>query len=199
MKGCMRLVAYGLIAVIVLAVLAAIFGEESTDGGTATQPTASTATPDADGAVQVLAQEPPTNTPPPAVGQDVIVDEVRWKVLAAENLGNTLQSDNQFIDDKTTSGMYIRVRFELENLSNDMLTFAGIDLADDQGRTYTRASDAFSYLPDDESCTLENLNPNITKTCTHIFEVPTNATGLQAILGDLKLFGSAEARVDLGL
>ena len=133
------------------------------------------------------------------VGQDVQVDQVRWKIVAAEDAGQTLKSDNQFTPDKKTSGRFVRVRFELENLSKDMLTFAGLDLLDGQGRTFKSSSDAFAFIPDDERCVLENLNPNVAKTCTAIYEVPANAGGLQAQVSDLKMFGGQQALVDLGL
>jgi hypothetical protein len=134
----------------------------------------------------------------PVVGQDVVVDEVRWKVLSAENAGSILPSGNQFIDDLTTSGTFVRVRFELENLSSDMLTFAGLDLVDGQNRSFTRSSNAFAFIAEGEGCVLENLNPNVTKVCTHVYELPANAAGLKAKLSDLKMFGTQEALVALG-
>jgi len=134
-----------------------------------------------------------------AVGQDVQVDQVRWKITAAEDVGETLKSDNQFTPDKQTSGRFVRVRFELENLSKDMLSFAGLDLLDGQGRTFKRSSDVFAFIPEDQRCVLENLNPNVAKTCTALYEVPAGAGGLQAQVSDLKLFGGKQALVDLGL
>jgi hypothetical protein len=133
------------------------------------------------------------------VGQDVQVDEVRWKVVEAVNLGATLTSENQFIENKTSGGHFVRLRFEVENRSKDLLSFAGIDLVDDQGRSYTRASDVIGFLPQEELCFLENLNPNVPKTCTAIYEVPANAAGLKAELTDLKAFGAASQLVDLGI
>lgn len=138
-------------------------------------------------------------TPLPAVGQDVKVGEVRWKVVSAKDLGNKLKSDNQFVEDKTTTGRFVQLRFEVENLSKDTLTFAGFDLVDDQDRTFKSASDVFMFIPTAELCVLESLNPNITKTCTAIYEVPANAASLKAKVGDLKLFGNKEALIDLGL
>jgi hypothetical protein len=124
---------------------------------------------------------------------------VRWKVIEAVDLGKTLKSDNQFVKDKTTSGRFVKVRFELENLSKDMLTFAGLDLVDDQSRTFKASSDAFQFIPTEETCVLENLNPNVAKSCTAIYEVPANAAGIQAQVGDLKMLGNKSALIDLGL
>ena len=140
-----------------------------------------------------------TPTPLPVMGNDVVVGEVRWKVLSAENLGNVLVSDNPFNDDLPTSGMFIRVRYEVENRSDDTISYNAANLVDDQEREYTHSSDAFFAIEERERCVFEILNPNIVRTCTHIYEVPSDATGLKALLGDLELFGNKEALVVLGL
>jgi len=93
----------------------------------------------------------------------------------------------------------VRVRVELENLSKDMLSYGGFELVDEQGREYTRYSEAFGFISSQESCVLVNLNPSIARTCTEVFEVPAEATGIQARLGDLKIFDANEALVELGL
>lgn len=140
-----------------------------------------------------------TLAPLQTVGQNVIVDKVRWKILSVDNLGNRVASTNSFIKDKVTSGKFIKVHFEIENRSKDMLSFAGLDLIDSKGRKYTRSSESFPGIESDETCFIENLNPNITKTCVHVFEVPADATGLKASVGDLKILGDAEALIDLGM
>lgn len=194
--GCLRTIGLSVVVIaglfVALVVGVAIFGPSSSTQSRSEASNASTranAAPDA------------TATPLPVIGQDVTVDQVRWKMIAAENLGNVLKSGNQFTDDKKTSGAFIKVRFEMENLSTDMLSFTGLDLVDDQSRKFTSTSDAFMFIKDDnERCTMiENLNPNITKTCITIYEVPANAKGLKAKVSDLKMFGSQEALVDLGL
>ena len=154
----------------------------------------------------------PTPTPSPAptatsmptpilrVGMDVMVADVRWRIFAAENLGNTLTSTDSYRDPLTTSGKFIRVRLEVENRSSDMLTYGGIDLVDNQGREYISSSRAIWYVPNEEDCSIiENLNPNVPRVCAEIFEVAIDAAGLKAKLGDLELFGVAEALGDLGL
>ncbi|MCC6165675.1 MAG: zinc ribbon domain-containing protein [Caldilineaceae bacterium] len=141
-----------------------------------------------------------TMTPLPIIGGDVMVVNVRWHIFSAENLGNVLTSDNSFIDPLTTPGKFIRVRFEVENRSNDMLTYGGFDLIDSQGREYISSSSAYWMIPDPEDCSfIVNLNPNVPKVCTEIYEVAADATGLKAKVGDLELFGSAESLVELGL
>lgn len=128
-----------------------------------------------------------------------MVGEVRWKILSAENLGDLLSDDNQFTDNLKTSGKFIKVRFEIENHSKDMLTFAGLELIDNQERSFTHSSDAIMVIDDGEACILENLNPNIAKTCTHIYEVSTDATGLNAVASNLSMVSRTEVLIGLGM
>lgn len=132
------------------------------------------------------------------IGQDVIVGKVRWKVLAAEDLGAELKSDNQFIDPLTTSGHFVRVRVEVENRDTDARTFTEGDIADGQGRTFGDSSDAIFFIEEKERCVLERLNPNVPRVCTAIYELPTDATALKLVVGDLAPFGD-EASIDLNL
>lgn len=141
----------------------------------------------------------PTRSRPKVVGQDVRVGEVRWKVLEALDLGNRIESVDKFREPLTTSGKFIRVRFEVENLGNDAKTYRGIEIVDRQGRTYTNSSEAFGWIAEDETCILETLNPGIIQICNDIFEVPVEARGLQLSVGNLNMFSSKEAKIDLGL
>ena len=141
--------------------------------------------------------EPANPEPAPAtIGQDLTIGQVRWKVLEAKDLGQELKAE--FLEPKTTSGKFILVRFEVENQKSEALTYAGIELVDNKDRTFDNYSEQFGFIPDGESCVLEQLNPNISRTCSEIFEVPADAAGLRAKLGDLELFGGEEIQVDLG-
>lgn len=148
---------------------------------------------------------PPEPTPAPtvaasyAVGQDVQVGEVRWKILEAKDEGQQLASTNEFIEPKPTQGKWIRVRLEIENLSTSQLNFTGVDLTDSQGRTFQVSSDAIMHIPTEESCGLAQLNANLPKTCQVVYEVPADASDLKVKVGDLKLFGGEEALIALGL
>lgn len=133
------------------------------------------------------------------VGDDVQVGEIRWKFLEVTDLGKELKSDNQFIDPKSTSGKFVKIRFEIENQGTEAASYAGIDLKDGKDRTFKPYDERFSFVPEGEGCILEQLNPNLAKTCTEIFEIPADATGLKVVAGDLELFGAEEVMVDLGL
>lgn len=112
--------------------------------------------------------------------------------------GNTLKSDNAYIKPKVTAGKWLRVKFEIENQSTDTLNFTGVDLKDNKGRTFKASTDAIMYMPQETQCIFAQLSANVPKTCEAVYELPTDAAGLQAIIGDLKLFGAKDGTVDLG-
>jgi hypothetical protein len=216
MKKLLRFGCLVFVIIVVLIGVLTVLGGRSTTTTTTTitapstqqQPTsvpaaqANTPAPSPPAAPETTAAPEPTvaPTPIPAVGQDVRVGDVRWKVLSAENMGNTLKSDNQFTKPLKTSGFFVKVRFEIENLSKDMLSYGGADLVDDKGRTFKHSSDALFFIPQEEqSFILSNLNPNVPKTVTEIYEVSADATGLKFKAGDLKILGNEEALIDLGL
>ncbi|MBK9715370.1 MAG: hypothetical protein IPO81_29390 [Kouleothrix sp.] len=211
--GCLSIIG----VVVLLGVLGALIGKSTTKTSSSTtqQQVANAASSSQSASISTAqpanmpAEPQPTAVPEPAapqptavpaVGQDVRVGDVRWKVLSAENLGNTLQSKNKYIKPLKTSGYFVRVRFEIENLSNDMLSYGGADVVDDKARKFKSSSDAFPFIPDEEqSVLITNLNPNVPKTIAEIYEVPANASGLKFDVGDLKFLGDDEATIDLGM
>jgi hypothetical protein len=193
--GCLSVIG----AVLLLGVVAALGGKGAS---TTTTPTGQQQLANSSKPQQSANTAEPTTapTPPPSIGQDVRVGDVRWKVLSAENLGKVLKSNNRFIKDLKTSGTFVKVRFEVENLSNDLLSYGGADLVDIKGRKFTQSSDALSFISEEEQSVLvTNINPNISKTITEIYEVPPDAAGLKFNAGDLKIFGSDETQIELGL
>lgn len=132
------------------------------------------------------------------VGEDVNVGEIRWKVLEVTDLGKELKSDNEFIEPKETSGKFVLVKFELENKGSDPATYSGIDLVDDKDRTFKPYDERIGFIEQNELCILEQVNPGLSKTCTEIFELPGDAAGVKASVGDLAPFGD-DAMIDLGL
>lgn len=134
------------------------------------------------------------------VGQNVQVGKIRWRVLEAINVGQTLNSDNEFQEPLQTNGKFIRVRFELENLSSDPIIFSDVNIIDAQQRKFQNHSEAAVFFADNkEFCALEQLNPNVPKTCTMVFELPADAAGLHLLVGDLNMFSAQEASINLNL
>lgn len=139
------------------------------------------------------------------IGEEVQVDEVKWKVTEAKDRGTVLKArDSRFAaiaKDKTSAaGKYIQVSFEVENLGKEMKSASNLKLIDSQGREFIHATDVTEWLPEGkEMFLIANLNPNVKQAFTEIYEVPADATGLKLKVGDLKVFGSKEAEIELGL
>jgi hypothetical protein len=135
-----------------------------------------------------------------AIGTAVSVPPFGWQVESAEDLGQQLTSDNQFIDPMTTSGRFIRVNVGVLNDGDDAtMVLLAPKVVDSRGREFDPASDAFMHIPTEMNCALENLNPGIATPCVYIYEVPADATGLKLRVNNQEIFGSAEADIDLGL
>jgi len=137
------------------------------------------------------------------VGDDVKVGDVRWKLLSAKDRGSVLKASESrypsIADAKKTPGKFIQIEIELENLSNDLLTVIEPELIDDRGREFTAATDVSEWIPEDrELYILDNLNPNIPTRFIIIYEVPSDAKGLKVKVGDLDIFASGEALIELG-
>lgn len=153
---------------------------------------------------EAVAEEPeeaPAEEAPAAyaLGEDIQVGPARWKLLEAQDIGKELKSDNQFIESKSTPGRFVRVKLEIENQGTEAATYSGIELIDGKNRTFQPYQERFFFIEEAEQCSIAQLNPNLPKTCVEIFELPADASGLKAKLGDLQIFGTDEAMVDLGL
>ncbi len=143
-----------------------------------------------------------------SVGENVRAGDVRWQVLSAEELGNALET---VVDQVKTKERFIGIRFEVKNEGSDPLDFDVIDdvrLRDKQGREHQHyleprrgLPDRYpsEHIPDNEECTGLELKPNKNRTCTGIYEVPDDATGLILIAKDLGEIQSGAEIVDLGL
>ncbi len=139
-----------------------------------------------------------------AVNQDVRVGDVRWKVISAVDRGTTLKgTDSKYptlSSDKTTSGKFVELNMEVENLGKDMKSATDVKLLDNQNREYTASHDVTEWIPEDKQMlVLENLNPNVPFQFIGIYELPADATSLKVKVGDLNLFGNKEATINLGI
>lgn len=138
------------------------------------------------------------------VNQDVRVGDVRWKVISATDRGATLRGSESkyasYASDKTTTGKFIELNMEVENLGKEMKSATGVKLLDSQNREFSYSTDVSEWIPDDKQMlVLENLNPNVPFQFMGIYEVPADASDLKVKVGDLNLFGNKEAIISLGI
>ncbi len=139
-----------------------------------------------------------------AVGEDVRVGDVQWKLLSAKDRGNTLKASESryatIATNKTTSGKFVEITIEVENLGSDMKSVTNLTLVDDKNREYTSSSDTSEWVPEGkELFLLSNLNPNVPQQFTAIYEVPADASALKVKVGDLELLDNEEATINLGV
>lgn len=215
MKRLIKWIGIALVACVVVGIIGAIFGGGNKDSGTTSAPATSQAqeaqqgrlTGETTSAEQPAQTPKPTNTskpqpsptPLPAIGSDVMVGKIRWKVTAASVLGQVLKSNNQFIDDKTTSGKFVEVSYQIENRDTDSTYFTAPRLVDAQKREFSDYSDALFFISDKEQCVLKELNPNVPAVCTVIYEVAADAEQLNAQVTSLSLLGGSPVLIDLGI
>jgi len=139
-----------------------------------------------------------------AVGDDVRVGDVNWKLISARERGNTLKASESryatIATDKTTTGKFIEITMEVENVGTDMKSVTSLTLIDDKNREYTSSSDTSEWIPEEKGLyILSNLNPNVPQQFMDIYEVPADASSLRVKVGDLELFDDNEASISLGI
>ena len=135
----------------------------------------------------------------------VDVGHVRWRILAAEHLGNQIEFEDET---DTTLGGFVSVRFEFLNLSSDPLKFDGGYIRDGQEREYSAWPRRSRFVPDEEGCSGGGflglgdfrLKPNTPTICTVIYEVAGGASDFVFVATDLEgpRFDTVEL-IDLGL
>ncbi len=138
----------------------------------------------------------------------VRVGNVRWQVLDAENLGHVLEENGER---QKTKERFVTVLFQLTNKGSETLKYDVVDdvkLRDNQGREHRHylvprvgLPDRYpgEFIPDSEECNDIDLDPNKITTCTAVYEVPADATGLIFIASDLGGVQDGAEIVDLAL
>lgn len=149
----------------------------------------------------------PSIVSPHSIGENVQVGDVRWHVYGAEDLGKVLSAEDGKLK---TRDRFVRVRFHIQNKGSETLRFDVVEdvkLRDSLGREHEHylvpriGPDRYpvEVLPDDEECRGYELKPNMSTTCTAIYEVDGKTTGLIFAAGDLGGTESGIEIIDLGL
>lgn len=155
---------------------------------------------------------PPTNTPFPTVtplpqatwtsvapgmNTDLIVDGIRWRAVGVEEVGSTLISQNQFAEDVTTTGKFVRVIMEVESRKSEPIFYESPELMDSQGRRYNPFGETPLYISDDTDCHFEQFNPGVTRRCSDFFEVAADAGGYKLVVNNFEWPDAEEAIIEL--
>ena len=143
-----------------------------------------------------------------SIGQYVQVGDARWQVLSVRDLGHILESNG---NREKTKERFIEVRFQVANKGSDSLDLDVVNdvrLRDKQGREHEHylvprlgLPDRYpeEFIPDVEECTSLELKPNIVTTCSGIYEVDSEATGIIFVASDLGGSDQGAEVVTMGL
>lgn len=140
----------------------------------------------------------PTAERLPGLGDTVSLGTTRWKVDVAEDLGQSVPSGNQFIDDLTTSGKFVRIGLIFANDDSDAAFVPEPAIVDGRDRVFEPSSDAWMVIDSGVSCVLEQVNPGMTQECLWIYELPADASDLRLRVKSQQFFADT-TDIDLGL
>lgn len=160
------------------------------------------------GAIETVDLKLSSAVSPHSIGENVSVGIVRWNVFGAEDYGQVLRAEDGTLK---TKNRFIQVRFYVQNKGSESLRFDVVDdvkLRDSLGRDHGHylvprrmRPDRYpeEVIPDDEECRNYELKPNMSATCTAIYEVDEKTTGLVLVAGHLGGTESGIELIDLGL
>lgn len=136
---------------------------------------------------------------PYSINESITINnEVNWKILSAEDLGDTLEAIDEWSDDKTTTGKFIKVRFTVKNVGKEMKTITDLRLFDNEDREFVTYDESFGYIEEEEELfLLENINPGLERTYTVVYEVPKDSKYFILEITNLE-FVSDKAYISLG-
>ena len=181
----------GIVVVIVIIIIATTAG-----GGSDTQ----TAKATGDSSAQTTTTAKDAEEQITGLNTPLAVGPITWTVTAAKTM-TKLHVDNQFIDDKTTSGLFLWVDLTIKNGKDEAVTAdsSAVSVVDSQKREFKAYTDAYMYIPEGRQLFLESINPGMDRAGTVVFEIPKDAKGLQLSVGDLDLFGGKQGLITLGI
>lgn len=114
------------------------------------------------------------------VGQPVQTGDLEYVINSVGEV-NEIKSDNQFIESKTTQGKFVVVDYTVKNNDKKARMIDGnlFIVKDADGNEYEPMADAdIMMLLGDKNLFLEEVNPNLSRTGTIVFELGSDATGL---------------------
>jgi hypothetical protein len=141
---------------------------------------------DGKGVVQVIeeAVQEPTITVSDTMTHEpseiVEIGNLGWRISSQENLGAAFDWNSNV--SYSTSGMFIRLGFALENQGDEPIKLNPYGegaviayLVDERERQFAELDYGYSF---GELCHYTEINPGLTESCVMVFEVPENVSSL---------------------
>lgn len=137
----------------------------------------------------------------PKIGEEISFKDSKWTVVAAEEKGGFLKSNNQFQEDARTGGKFIVVQFKVTNLGKtEHRIISTPKLIDSQGREFKDYDNQTFFIPEGaKTMALEAIPAGLPRDFYAVYEVPGDATGLRFQARDLTSVFSPDFKlIDLG-
>lgn len=182
-RGCLRIFAYVIAALIALSIVGAIMsgGDDSNTSGTddaAQSDNSESSDGESDEEAEPEEPEEPSNKasgdnePHVSAGESVIVDTLEWRVVGtatAAELGNEFSKE-------TADGIFAVVKLSVRNGKDESVTINSSQITlQVNDRTYETNSDgtiALQLSSDEEVFFLTDLGPDVTTEASVVFDVP---------------------------
>lgn len=143
------------------------------------------------------------------VGDIVKFENMEFKLLSAEIIGDKVTSNNIFVEDKNTDGKFVKVRFNVKNISKKEIEFNYFTdkdhpkVYDSEEREYKYIDNMGNYLSESYIATnslFENtkIQPGFDKNFEAIYEVPNNSKDLKIRINSLNSSNKTQKDILLG-
>lgn len=137
-------------------------------------------------------EEKPTVTLPEEKVEEKVTElrigDAWFKLIEAKDLGSILKGSEskypEWREDLTTEGKFVKVTITAENKwgKEELVIWGQSAVIDNQGREFEKSYEASDWLPEENECA-EGLKPGFkAKSCTAIYEVAADSTGLKVRL-----------------
>jgi hypothetical protein len=125
-------------------------------------------------------------------GEDVAFADVRWKLVGASQKENPAD---------TAAGSLVLVRMEVENLTDEAVSFQPFTLIDAEEHVLPPSADPTltSTIPPEEQCLQTQLQPGQVQTCQLLFQPSPDAKDLKVQVADMDPSTEETALIDPGL
>lgn len=136
------------------------------------------------------------------VGQPIRVGDIQWTVQSPKKQA-TLNSGNQFLSPVKANGTFVVISLTAEEVGNQMGTVdpSQLKVIDSKGRQFSLSEDGnvVMAIGSDKWIIYSQINPNVPKNFTGVFDVAADATGLKLQINSGGLTQRDKVEIPLGL
>jgi len=128
----------------------------------------------------------------------VMVDEIRWELMEAEDLGPSITNDYG-ASFQAREGKLIYISFAVENMGEEIRQIFDMKVVDDKGNYYSVCNEAYGYFSAPAVCTVQDIIPGVRREFNASFDVPLDSVDLLLEVTDLRIPAGEKKYIDLGI